>query len=64
MKNGAFDYLVKGDDNDKVIPLLSKAVEKIQLQKRIHELENQVGKKNTFESFLGHSAGRKTFGLG
>ncbi len=27
IKNGAFDYLVKGDDNDKIIPLLSKAFE-------------------------------------
>ncbi len=25
MKNGAFDYLVKGDDNDKIVPLLSQA---------------------------------------
>ena len=23
IKNGAFDYIVKGDDNDKIIPLLS-----------------------------------------
>src|SRR5690348_6142240 len=29
MKNGAFDYITKGDDNDKVIPLLSKAMEKV-----------------------------------
>src|ERR1700746_2227320 len=28
IKNGAFDYIVKGDDNDKIIPLLSRAVEK------------------------------------
>jgi two-component system, NtrC family, response regulator len=28
MKNGAFDYILKGDDNDKVIPLLFKAIEK------------------------------------
>ncbi|MBY0425987.1 MAG: sigma-54 dependent transcriptional regulator, partial [Cytophagales bacterium] len=27
-KNGAFDYLVKGDDNDKIIPMVSKAMEK------------------------------------
>ena len=28
IKNGAFDYLVKGDDNAKIIPLLNKALEK------------------------------------
>ena len=30
MKNGAFDYITKGDDNDKIIPLLSRAFEKVQ----------------------------------
>src|SRR5580658_2073184 len=29
MKNGAFDYITKGDDNDKIIPLLARAMEKI-----------------------------------
>jgi two-component system NtrC family response regulator len=28
MRNGAFDYLTKGDDNDKLIPLVSHAMEK------------------------------------
>jgi DNA-binding NtrC family response regulator len=28
MKNGAFDYLVKGDDNEKIIPMLSLAMDK------------------------------------
>lgn len=55
MKNGAFDYLVKGDDNDKIIPLLSKAFEKVALKKRIQQLENQVGKKYSFESIIGKS---------
>ena len=41
MKNGAFDYIIKGDDNDKVIPLLYKAIEKVQLQKSIQQLEQQ-----------------------
>lgn len=55
MKNGAFDYITKGDDNDKVIPLLSKAMEKVQLQKRVHQLENLVGKKHSFDSIVGKS---------
>ena len=29
IKNGAFDYILKGDDNDKIIPLLSQAVNKV-----------------------------------
>ncbi|MBS1663514.1 MAG: sigma-54-dependent Fis family transcriptional regulator [Bacteroidetes bacterium] len=55
MKNGAFDYITKGDDNDKIIPLLARAMEKVQLQKRVAQLEQQVGKKYTFETILGHS---------
>lgn len=56
MKNGAFDYITKGDDNDKVIPLLNKALEKVQLQKRIVQLEKQVGRQYNFENILGTSA--------
>ena len=28
IKNGAFDYITKGDDNNKIIPLISRAMEK------------------------------------
>ena len=56
MKNGAFDYIIKGDDNDKVIPLLSKAIEKVELKKMIASLEKQVGKKYNFESIIGSSS--------
>jgi two-component system, NtrC family, response regulator len=55
IKNGAFDYLTKGNDNDKIIPLINRALEKVQLQKRIEKLEQQVGKKYGFESILGDS---------
>lgn len=55
MKNGAFDYITKGDDNDKVVPLLNKAMEKVELQKKIVRLEDQVGKKYSFESIIGTS---------
>lgn len=55
IKNGAFDYITKGDDNDKILPLLYKAVEKSQLQKRINTLEKQVGKKFSFDSIIGKS---------
>jgi DNA-binding NtrC family response regulator len=53
MKNGAFDYITKGNDNDKIVPLINKALEKVQLQKRIEKLEQQVGKKYAFENILG-----------
>jgi two-component system, NtrC family, response regulator len=55
IKNGAFDYLTKGDDNNRIIPLLNRALEKVQLQKRIEKLESQVGKKYSFDAILGSS---------
>lgn len=55
IKNGAFDYLTKGNDNDKIIPLINRALEKVMLQKRIEKLEQQVGKKYGFDSILGNS---------
>ena len=55
IKNGAFDYLVKGDDNNRIIPLLNRAMEKADLKIRIEKLEKQVGKKYSFDSILGHA---------
>ncbi len=55
MKNGAFDYIVKGDDNDKIIPLVSRAVEKAQLQFRIKRLEAQVNRRYGFDTIVGQS---------
>lgn len=55
IKNGAFDYLVKGNDNDKIIPLLSRVSEKIALQQRVQRLEQQVNNKFGFEGIIGKS---------
>ncbi len=55
MKNGAFDYIVKGDDNDKIIPLLYKAIEKVQLQKKVQHLEKRISDKYSFDTIIGKS---------
>ncbi|HTD99775.1 MAG TPA: sigma-54 dependent transcriptional regulator [Mucilaginibacter sp.] len=55
IKNGAFDYLTKGDDNDKIIPLVNKAMDKANLQFRVTELQNQVELQHGFPIVLGHS---------
>ena len=55
MKSGAFDYITKGDDNDKIIPLLNKAVSNIELHQRVLQLQQQVGLQYNFESITGHS---------
>jgi len=57
MKNGAFDYIVKGDDNDKIIPLLYKALEKVQLQKKVKQLEKRISDKYSFTTIIGKSKG-------
>jgi two-component system NtrC family response regulator len=55
MKNGAFDYITKGDDNGRIIPLLAKAIEKVKFRTRIQDLEKQVAQKYNFESIIGKS---------
>ncbi len=55
VKNGAFDYITKGDDNDRIIPLVSRAIEKAALQFRIKQLEQQVSRRYGFDSIIGHS---------
>lgn len=55
IKNGAFDYITKGDDNDRIIPLVSRAVEKATLQFRIKQLEQRVGQRYGFDSIVGQS---------
>ncbi len=60
IKNGAFDYITKGNDNNKIIPLLSKAIEKVILAKRVQQLEKQLEKKYSFDSIIGRSKAIKT----
>lgn len=55
IKNGAFDYLTKGEHQEKIIPLLSKATEKASLQQKVLNLESRLHKKFGFSSILGES---------
>lgn len=55
MRNGAYDYLVKGNDNDRLLPLLNRLQEQILLRRKILNLEKRVGKKYNFNSIIGHS---------
>lgn len=55
IKNGAFDYIMKGDDNNKIIPLLHRAAEKVDLSRRVQQLERQLGNKHSFDNILGNS---------
>lgn len=55
IKNGAFDYITKGDDNNKIITLISRAVEKARMNVRLEKLEKKVGQTYSFDSILGES---------
>lgn len=53
MKNGAYDYLVKGDDNEKIIPLVYKALEKVKDNKS--KIVQKAGVSKGFEKIIGTS---------
>jgi two-component system NtrC family response regulator len=55
IKNGGFDYITKGDDNDKIIPLVYKGAEKALLQLRVFNLETRITGKYSFDHILGKS---------
>jgi two-component system, NtrC family, response regulator len=55
IKNGAFDYLTKGDDNSRILPLLQNALEKAALSNRVRLLEKQLNTRNSFENIIGKS---------
>src|ERR1700744_4858598 len=56
IKSGAFDYITKGDDNEKIIPLVSKARDKARVQYKVQELENKLNDKFGFDRIVGRSA--------
>lgn len=55
IKNGAFDYLTKGDDNNRIIPLLANAADKVTLKRKLRKLEKIINKQYTFDSIIGRS---------
>lgn len=55
IKNGAFDYITKGDDNNKILPLLSRATEKAQMQRRLARLEDKLSEEHSFDRIIGSS---------
>lgn len=56
IKEGAFDYITKGDEDNKIIPIVQRAIEKVQMKKRIELLEKSVSEKFNFNAVTGTSA--------
>lgn len=55
IKLGAFDYITKGDDDDKIIPTVEKAMEKNRLSSKLNKLENKIRSKFKYENIIGCS---------
>ena len=61
IKNGAFDYITKGDDNNKIIPLISRAM--AQAKKNVGE-KVKTEETQSFSFATSRSIGPKGFGNG
>ena len=56
IKNGAFDYITKGDDNNKIIPLVAKAMERASAAYQQQKKEaTSVGRQYSFDTIVGKS---------
>ena len=56
IKNGAFDYIVKGDDNRKIIPIVSRAMDAIEVEQKQQSRRGSVSATSfSFDNIIGHS---------
>ena len=55
IQNGAYNYLTKGDDNNRIIPMLAKAVEQVTQRKQVLKSESLIKKEYSFDSIIGKS---------
>ncbi len=54
IKNGAFDYITKGNDNDRLVPLLYQAMNKVVMQKK-SAIKIKDKTSYRFEDIIGNS---------
>lgn len=55
MKQGAFDYITKGDEDDHLPVVVQRAAEKAHLNVKLQNLEQRVESKYGFENIIGES---------
>jgi two-component system, NtrC family, response regulator len=55
IQNGAFNYITKGDDNDKIIPLVNQAYEKATIQINAALLKKKETANISFDDIIGTS---------
>jgi two-component system, NtrC family, response regulator len=56
MKIGAFDYITKGDEDNKIMPAVERAMEKVRMRLQIDRLQRSVGQRYHFDNIIGKSA--------
>ncbi|MGS4344491.1 sigma-54-dependent transcriptional regulator [Myroides odoratus] len=57
IKNGAFDYITKGDDNNKILPLLYRAIERVKLNRSLQSQHVELAESGTgFDQVMGTSS--------
>lgn len=55
MKQGAFDYITKGDNDDHIHVVVERAAEKAKMNAKLQHLEERVESKYGFENIIGDS---------
>ena len=55
IKEGAFDYIVKGDEDNKLILVVKNAQEKVKMANRISVLKKNAQSKFSFDNIIGNS---------
>lgn len=55
IKQGAFDYITKGDEDEHIHVVVERAVEKAQMKSRLRHLEQRIENRYGFDNIVGHS---------
>ena len=56
IKNGAFDYIVKGDDNRKIIPIVNRAMDAVAITRKPQGRKKEPPSATlSFDNIVGHS---------
>ncbi|MDR3667995.1 MAG: sigma-54 dependent transcriptional regulator [Ignavibacteriaceae bacterium] len=55
IKRGAFDYITKGDEDNKILTAVEHAMQKANMSQRIEHLEKRVSEKYNFNNIIGKS---------
>ena len=56
VKAGAYDYLQKGENNNRLLPLVERASEKARAQYRLRRIDEANAARYGFDRIVGHSA--------